>query len=57
MYKLNCEEFVCKLRDSCLYFDSCEKCKIEKCEICSISQHCIDYGKGKFNDCSIRNNN
>lgn len=40
MNKFECSDFSCKLRASCLYFGSCEKCKIHPCDICVIQKTC-----------------
>mgnify|MGYP003290801211 CR=1 FL=1 len=35
-----CKEFVCELRKTCLYVNSCDKCKIERCKICVFKNAC-----------------
>lgn len=40
---MDCKEFVCKLKDSCLYVDQCEVCRISPCMICLLKNTCERY--------------
>lgn len=50
MYKLKCDIFACELRDTCLYVGSCEKCKINKCDICILKHVCKEGKEKKKNE-------
>lgn len=53
MYQLNCNNFVCELRDTCMFIDSCQKCKIERCKICLMKRSCKTYKEKKKHESKI----
>lgn len=50
MYKLECQNFYCVMRKTCLYEGSCQNCKITPCDICVFKKSCEYIKKGKRNE-------
>ena len=44
---MDCKEFECKMKDTCLYVDRCEVCKIAPCTICLLTISCNYYKEMK----------
>ena len=48
MSDLKCKDFYCEKRKTCIFIDSCDKCKFDKCKICVFKKACqYNNGKGK----------
>ena len=55
MYQLECKNFECKIKPTCLFVDRCEVCKIAPCSICLLKCSCEEYKKmrGKKNESNV----
>ena len=58
MYQLECKDFECKIKPTCLFVDRCDVCKIAPCSICLLKCSCEDYKKlrGNKNESSLWSN-
>lgn len=55
MYQLECKDFECKIKPTCLFVGECYRCKIVQCQICLMKCSCEEYKKmrGKKNESNV----